>query len=202
MTKKSLQNWFLTAILFFILLVGIGIFISIIDKSSNRLIFSTFKDLMPLMIAIPTAWLGYCLQRRLSYLQSLRSVWSKLVEAIQYATNYMFLENPTQADHSTAQTKMSVVIDEVRSLFMNLYKKDYSPGLYPFEPLKKIHELLEKEGFGSNFDKKHAVESREAIFKLWKQVRDELLKEFDREVPTFPVSLWEMAENDEKKQVV
>jgi hypothetical protein len=201
MTKKSLQNWFLTAILFFIFLVGVGIFISIIDKSSNRLIFSTFKDLMPLMIAIPTAWLGYCLQRRLSYLQSLRSVWSKLVEAIQYATNYMLLENPTQADYSTSLIKMSVVIDEVRSLFMNLREKNYSPGLYPFEPLKKIHKLLEKESFGSSFDKKHAIDTREKIFDLWKLLRDELLKEFDREVPTFPVSLWEMAKNDEKKRV-
>jgi hypothetical protein len=198
MTKKSLQNWFIAMIIFFIMLIGLGILFSVLDSdlSSKRYLYSTFKDLLPIAIAIPVSWLGYCLQRRISYLQSIRSVWSKLIDAIQTANQYTFLKNPSHTEYFTMLTKLSIVIDEVRALFKNIQENEIGKGLYPFEPLKTIYKLMSDLKFDDEFKEEKAVKVRKDILRLWRLFRDEILKEFDRETPTFSVSLFEF---DEKK---
>ncbi|MGB2865094.1 MAG: hypothetical protein WBC05_17330 [Sedimentisphaerales bacterium] len=97
MTKKTIKKWFIVAIIaFVVLLIIIGILISIFDCSKDRIVFSTFKDLLPLFLGIAAVWLGYCVQQRNAYQQQLRSLWSKLVEAVHYAIQYSCLDNPTQ----------------------------------------------------------------------------------------------------------
>lgn len=190
MTKKTIHGWFLAAIIYFIALIILGVIFSIFDQSERRVVFSTFKDMIPLLISIPAAWLGYCVQRRSAYLQQLRSLWSKLVDAIQSSMQYTHLAQPTQQEYSIVLIKLSSAIDEVRGLFCNLGEMDKEVGLYPFEPLKDIYGLIEKLGYDNSFATDKADEVRKKVFALWKDVRQELLKEFDREEPTFPHSHW------------
>ena len=63
-------------------------------------------------------------------------------------------------------------------------------GLYPFEPIKDMYGLIEGLGFGDSFKTCDSKKCRVQIFALWKDVRKEILKEFDREVPTFSHSHW------------
>jgi cadmium resistance protein CadD (predicted permease) len=114
MTKKTIRKWFIGAIIAFILLLIVGIVISIFDCSRDRIVFSTFKDLLPLFLGIAAVWLGYCVQRRNAYQQQLRSLWSKLIEAVHYAIQYSCLDSPTQEQYSTVLAKLSIAIDEVR----------------------------------------------------------------------------------------
>lgn len=195
MTKKTIKRWFVSTVGCFVLLIGIGIGISVFDQTEKRVVFTTFKDLMPLAIAIAAAWLGFCVQRRSAYLQQLRSLWSKLIEAVQSAAQYTHSVKPSQEDFSKTLLKLSIAIDEIRGVFCNLGEGSKDVGLFPFEPIKTIYELVADLGFGDNFKAADAPATRNNIVHLWKEMRRELLKEFDREEPTWPHSHW----NDSEK---
>ncbi|MDD5450377.1 MAG: hypothetical protein PHT49_00545 [Desulfovibrionales bacterium] len=190
MTKKSIRRWFIGAIAVFTILAIVGILISIFDCTEERIVFSTFKDLLPIFIGITAVWLGYCAQRRHAYQQQLRSLWSSLVEAAHCALQYCQFEITTEAQYRTVLIKLSVAIDEVRGVFCNLPDANIKSGLYPFEPIKNIYLLVEDLGFGPSIQRCEAQTCHKKVFALWKDVRDEILKEFDREVPTFPHSHW------------
>jgi len=169
--------------------IVIAVVIRIFDKSDEEVWYSTYKDLIPFLIALPAAWLGYCLQRRNSYMQQLRSLWSKLVETVQDANQYTYLEHPTKEQHSAVCRRLSIAIDEIRGVFMNLGEGSADgphpgKGLYPFESIKDIHKLVVAVGFGEEATADALAEVREKMFALWKGVRDTMLKEFDREEPT------------------
>jgi hypothetical protein len=193
MTKTTITCWFISAVVLFVALIACGVIISITDATPNRVVFSTYKDLMPLAIAIVAAWLGFCVQRRSAYLQHLRTIWSKLVDAVQSASQFTHLAKPTQENYSQTLVKMSVAVDEIRGVFCNLRESDLG-GLYPFEPIKTIHDLIVELKYGDNFQVANTEATRRRIFALWKDVRTELLKEFDREVPTWHHSHWADAE--------
>jgi len=95
MTKKHLFNWFVVASIIYLVSIGIGVILSILDNTKNNIVYTTYIDMIPLIITIPAAWLGYCLQRRSSYLQQLRILWSTLISAIQKATIFTYILNPT-----------------------------------------------------------------------------------------------------------
>jgi len=59
-------------------------------------------------------------------------------------------------------------------------------GLYPFESLKQIRLVIQRLGFGDAVTADRAMIAREAIEKLWRVLRAELLKELDRDFPEFP----------------
>lgn len=189
MTRKTIHFWFIAAVIYFAVLIIIGVIISIADQANNRVLYSTFKDLIPLLISMPAVWLGYCVQRRSAYLQQLRSLWSRLIDAVHSSLQYTYLREPKQSDHLSVLLKLSSTIDEVRGLFCNLEETGGEGGFYPFEPLKDIHGLLEDLGYEKSFPAKKDI-AREKAWALWKDVRQELLKEFDREEPTFSHSHW------------
>jgi hypothetical protein len=193
MTKRSLSLNFIVTIVLLIGVYGAGWFISLHDDSTNRFVFTTYKDLLPIVLGMAAAWLAFCTQRRSAYQQQLRSVWTKLIEAVQYATQYTHLASPTQAEFSSALVKVSVAIDEIRGVFRNLGESESKIGLYPYEPIKDIYVLLTSLGYGPAFQSASAEATREKMFALWKDARIELLKEFDREEPTFPHSHWKDA---------
>ncbi len=123
-------------------------------------------------------------------MQQLRILWSKLVEAIQHTNRYTFLDHPTKEQQVEVLHKLSVTIDEFRSVFMNLgerKKNGYKSGkgLYPFEPLKEIHKAVSAIGNDDSENPDTMAKLREEIFQNWKKIRDELLKEFDREEPVY-----------------
>lgn len=194
MTKKTIYKYFFLAVIYFVILLLVGIVISIMDSTTNRIVFGTFKDLISLFIAIPAALLSYAVQRRSAYLSQLRSLWSIMVESVNSAIQYTHLTSTNQTDYANVLTKLSIAIDEVRSLFCNLGENDKSIGLYPFEPLKNIFNLISEMSFGKSFNKSSATEDRKKIFVLWRDMRKEILKEFDREEPTFSHSHWKDTE--------
>lgn len=190
MTKRTLARWFAAAVVYFVVLIAIGTVLSVLDPTCKRTVFGTFRDLVPLQIAIPAAWLAYCCQRRFAYLQQLRALWTRLVEAIQAASQYTASSSPTQAEHARVLAGLSMTIEEVRSLFANLDETDLDGGYYPFEPIKDIYGLIEELGFGADFDSAEAGATRTKIHALWKDVRRDILTEFDRETPPSPHSHW------------
>lgn len=190
MTKRSIFLAFVTVIAVFGLLLTAGVLLSVFDRTPNRVIFSTFKDLLPLFLGIAAAWLAYCVQRRSAYQQQLRVLWSKLIESVVMATEYTFISSPSEPQYREVLRKLSIAIEEVRGVFCNLEVAGKTRGLYPFEPLKDIYRTITDLGSGGDFKVQKAECARRHIDVLWKDVRRELLKEFDREEPTFPHSHW------------
>src|SRR5258708_14795216 len=150
MTKHNLRICFITVTSFYALCVVLGIFFRIYDHTGEHLIYSTYKDMLPLVIAGPAAWLGFCLQKRASYMQQLRLLWSKLVDGVQTAGQYTHLPSPTQEDLQRALLQLSIAIDEVRGVFTNIGEDDEERGFYPFEPLKQILQEFLKLNYRPN----------------------------------------------------
>ena len=142
-----------------------------------------FKDLIPLIIAIPAAYLGFCFQRRSSYQQALRQLWTNLIASVQQAFQYTHLKRPSEKEYSETLLSLSVSIEEVRGVYSNLKVTKTYDGLYPFESLKEIHDTISKLNFGDS-DEKKTEAARKKIAFYWKNLRKTFLSEFDRPVPT------------------
>ncbi len=178
----------------YLIAVAAGVLIRIYDTTTNSVIYSTYKDMIPFIIAIPAAWLGYCLQRRSSYLQQLRILWSTLVKAVLKANQYTYIESPSREQYSETLCCLSAAIEETRGVFMNRGEKDNKIGFYPFEPIKDIFGLISDLDCDKQFTAVERKETRNKIYVLWADMRRELLKEFDREVPTFSHTHWDQPE--------
>jgi hypothetical protein len=150
--------------------------------------YATFKDALPLIIAIPALWLGYCLQRRQTYLKDVRDLWSKLVVAGQGAIQYTHLPAPEHSDYTEILTTLTVTIEEIRGVFSNVGEAEFAGGIYPFEGIKEIHRLVSKLGWGNEFTTEQAEVTRREIVSQWKLVRDHYLSELERGVPVKPDS--------------
>lgn len=194
MTKHQLFKWIIIASIIYLSAVVIGVTIRIYDTTENEVMYATYKDMIPFIIAIPAAWLGYCLQRRSSYLQQLRILWSTLIEAVQKANRYTYIECPTREQFSETLCSLSAAIEEVRGVFKNIGESNREIGLYPFEPVKDIYGLISDLKCDKQLTDDERNNIRTKIFALWSDVRRELLKEFDREMPTFPHSHWAQPE--------
>lgn len=138
---------------------------------------------MPLIIAIPAAYLGFCFQRRLSFLQALRLLWANLITSVNAAIQYTHLTNTTDKQFGETLVMLSKSIDEVRGVYKNLKERHNDIGLYPFECLKRIHKFVAELGYG-NIDPIKAEETRRHIIHCWKDLRKSFLFEFDRSEPT------------------
>lgn len=150
--------------------------------------YATYKGVLPLLVAIPAAWFAFVVQRRLSFLQQLRSLWTKLVEAFQSAVQYTHLEQPQLEQYAATLKQLSIVIDEFRSAYKNLREgDDDGVGFYPFESVKKIQTEIANL-HPTKFSVAHATTVRTNILDQWKCLREPILSEFDREEPSLPDS--------------
>lgn len=186
MTRRGFRWAFIAVTLSYAVLISLAFEIRYLWPDSERTAswqYSTFKDVVPLLVAIPAAWLAFCVQRRLSYLQQLRLLWSKLVEAMQAVVGYTNASQPQPADHEKALRAVSTVIDEIRAVFKNIDEKRHYSGLYPFGGLKGIHGELRKLDCAT-FDAARAARLREDVLERWREIRSLLLYEFDRHEPT------------------
>lgn len=188
MTRQKVTFWVYATISVYILCIIIGISLKYHYPETNNPIYTTFKDLIAFLIAIPAAWLGYCFSRRISYLQHLQSLWTHVNSSIQQVIQYTHLPNPEPDDYANVQLVICTMIDEIRGVFKNLGENRTDGGLYPFEELKKIQKIHSSLGFGDTFTEEIATDSRKKIILNWKNVRVPFLSEFDREEPTFPSS--------------
>jgi hypothetical protein len=184
MTRKHLRWVLILVVAIYSMALLLALWLRSPLSSDDSSYYRTYKDILPLIIAIPAAYLAFAFQRRGSYLQALRSLWSQLVGAISAALVYTETENPTKDQYLAALMKLSLAIEEVRGVFLNVPNEAEADGWYPFEPVKQIRQLILDLGHGeaATPEKRAAVNLK--IYKMWKSSRNQLLAEFDREIPT------------------
>jgi hypothetical protein len=156
--------------------------------SGHQHFYCTLKDAIPLLIAIPAAWLGYCLQRRQTYLKDVRDLWSKLVVSVQDAIQYTHTENPPQSEFARVSRSLSITTEELRAVFLNIGEREGKPGLFPFEKIKVIQEIVSRLGFGEQVTPVLAKSARTEIVGHWKLLRAHFLTELARDIPARPDS--------------
>lgn len=155
-------------------------------SAESDVAYDALKDSVGFLIAVPAAWLAYCFQARASYLGQLRSVWSYMIEGLQAAERYTFLEEPTAREYADARATISKAIDEVRGVFKNVENQRDTIGWYPFEPMKQMLREIESLGYGPGFKRTEAEKlRRELRKKYWDRMSRQFLKEIDRDHPTF-----------------
>jgi hypothetical protein len=184
MTQRSLFRRTLGVIAVYAVAIGLGIYLRVIYPGPASLAYETYKDLIPLIIAIPAAYLAFAFQRRTSYVQALRALWSTMVTAVQGARTYVRTDTPTRELYDQTLAGLSIAIEEARAVFKNLPVSGDDTGWFPFEPIKQIHDLVRDLGYGSHADAPRRTAASADINSMWKAMRDQLLREFDRDVPT------------------
>jgi hypothetical protein len=184
MTRRRLYYATILVVTFYMLALAAGILLRI--KFSDG-VYGTYKDMMPFVIAIPAAWLGFCFQRRASYLSALRSFWDDVIPAVQTAVQYTHLRQPTEKAFSATLKDLSTVIDSLRGVFRNVPTGD-PVGLYPYENLKDILQVISWLGYSNSRSEQDRYQARRCIRLLWASMHQALLQEFDREIPVFPLS--------------
>lgn len=185
MTRRRLYNATkLVIAIYAVALVAAFIFKFTLPKE----FYETYKDVLPLVIAMPAAYLAFCFQKRNTYMQALRSLWTQIIMAVQLGFRYTYITKPTEEQYTETLSKLSVAIDEVRGVFCNIDEEKDGVGLYPFEPLKEIHDKITKLGFGKDDELELQKKARSEINEKWKELRAKFLLEFDRDVPTYPSS--------------
>jgi len=109
--------------------------------------YELLKDVIPLLIVVLAAYFAQVLQQRATFVTSLRSLWTHLIEAKTALLRYTYDPIPTWKKYQDAYDSLSRAIDEVRSLYRNYGEsKDYI-GYYPYEPMHDMRKVLEDLGF-------------------------------------------------------
>ena len=183
MTRKQLQKTIFAVIGLYAIALIAGLIIYYVDNTEKKIHYQIFKDLMPLTIAIPAAYLGFCFQRRSGFLQALRQLWTNLITSVNSAIQYTHLTDTTDKQFGETLVLLSKSIDEVRGVYKNLKETEGDIGLYPFECLKEIHQLISKLGYGK-LDTTKSTDTRKRIRHCWGDLRKSFLSEFDRSEPT------------------
>lgn len=183
MTRKQLRKIIMYVILLYTLVLIIGILFYYFDTTEKKMHYTIFKDLIPFTIAIPAAYLGFCFQRRASFLQTLRLLWTNLLTSVNTAIQYTCMKETDEQQHNSTLILLAQSIDEVRGVYKNINESAEGVGYYPFESLKHMHSIILKLGHG-HLDHSKAAEAREQLKKEWGEVRRSFLYEFDRSEPT------------------
>lgn len=185
MTRRRLRRIIVAVITLYASALVSGLTLRLVYPAPDSIVYATYKDMMPFMIAIPAAYLAYCFQQRTHYLLSLRALWSRLVAAVSAAVVYTHVPEPTQDLYTATLKELGVAIEEVRGVFRNVSRKGYPDGWYPFEPVKQIYKEIRDLGFGDAVTADEQYRARKRIAALWKHNRSRFLAEFDRDTPTF-----------------
>jgi hypothetical protein len=187
MTRKQFRIHFIavTAIYGLAILSGTALYIfGPADVKTNNN-YTVFKDLIPFTVAIPAAYLGYCFQRRLSFLQSLKQLWTHLIDSVHVAMQYTHLPETTHLQYGQALDKLERTIDELRGVYKNKGETRDNLGLYTLESLKDIHVSISDLGYGVLSDSTRKS-TREEIVEDWKKLRRTFLRELNRLEATHP----------------
>ncbi|MGI0015245.1 MAG: hypothetical protein ACREBU_17660, partial [Nitrososphaera sp.] len=135
------------------------------------------------------------------FIQVLRTLWLHMIDGAQAGFRYTYTPKPSPELYTETLSKLSIVIEEIRSVFKNVREKQGNVGLYPFESMKEIHKTIEKLGYGERVTEALQREARNNINNQWKVLRSKFLLEFDRDSPTHPQSkyLIEGEKEDEER---
>ena len=184
MTKRKLiRNIFLTTI-FYLVVFAIGITFYLTGTSEDSRYFGIFKELFPLIAALPLAYLGFCFQRRSNFHVALRLLWNNMIHAVNKAILYTEHRIEPEKEYMEVLLLLSKAIDEVRGVYYNINESATDKGSYPFESLKSIYKIIEHLG-KEDLQEKELKEAHDKISQHWQTIRKTFLAEFDRSEPTF-----------------
>jgi hypothetical protein len=96
MTKKQLHGQLIIVILIFGMAVLIGTLIYYNDTTKGKIHYELFKEMIPFIIAIPAAYLGFCFQKMTAYQQALRNLWTNMINSVNEAIQYTHKGNDNQ----------------------------------------------------------------------------------------------------------
>jgi hypothetical protein len=173
MTRRGLMFRICLALTIYAVAIAVGCDLRFRYPKREDLHYVLYKDLVPLVVAIPAVWLAYCFQRRASTLQQLRAAWAEVVTASQGAIRYTHLSRPPLEAHRAILEGLDGAIEATRGLFR--------PGRAgPTSSLAAIRDELEALGSGDSVTTLRAEASRSAILAHWDVASGRLLQEFDR----------------------
>ena len=173
MTRHGLLFRICVALAVYAVAIAIGFDLRFRYPKREDLHYVLFKDLVPLVVAIPALWLAYCIQRRASYLQQLRAIWVETSAAARGVIRYTHLARTTSADHRAILDDLETAVEGVRCLFR--------PGRpSPASGLLAIIGEIERLGSGESVTMARSEVSRSAILDHWERTSNWLLHEFDR----------------------
>jgi hypothetical protein len=181
MTRRLLLVNVFLVIAYVVLWIAIFTYFTVENHPTRRIYATIIKEMIPLIIAIPVAWLTTCFQKRNSFLTNLRTLYDRATLAIQSAIQYTHLPRPSQKEYAAVMKELAATVDLMRGSFKNIKEKRGKGGLYPLETLKIINNWVGYLGFGNTFKKSEAPEVRKNILKLWRRrLRPALFEELDR----------------------
>ena len=185
MNKHKFKRWVLSMILLYILVIILAFVLGKFASSEEPNLYTTFIDLVPLIIAGSLAWLGYCFQRHQTYLRNIRELWLKIVASVEEAIYYTRPDGDwKQYKHETILKDLSIVIDEVRAIFGNIGANKNRRGLYPLESLKTIQRKIdEMEPRSGETCPKRVSQTHKEIVKLYQKLQGPFLAELALETP-------------------
>ena len=188
MTERQFRANVISVIAVYLVVIASALVVRSMYPEKDALPYNTIRDLIPLVLAIPAAWLVYCFQKRQAYLHDVRTLWTKMIAATQEAIQYTHLTSPDQQTFASVQKSLSSVIDELRGVFVNLGESRSCVGLYPFEGMKTILRIVSEIGYGSTVTKLKSDNARVKIVEEWKKLRRSFLSECARGAPIRPDS--------------
>ena len=184
MIRKNFQAVLMLVVALYSIAVLLAIWLRVPYSDVESSYYKTYKDILPLIIATPAAYLALAFQRRISYLQALRTLWCSLVGAISSALTYTETNSPSQEQYLLTLTKLSAGIEEIRGFFENIPSEE-AGGWYPYEPLKQIHDIIRRIGYENEATKEKRTIAKDQIYQMWKSIRTPLLAELDRNISKF-----------------
>jgi hypothetical protein len=184
MTRARLQRQVGAVVIAYAGALVLGIVLRIASSSATSPGHATYRDLMPLVIALPAALLAFAFQRRVAYLQGLRTLWANMINAVAAALAYSEVPTPSKEMYLSALQRLSAVIEEVRGFYQNVPTGYSTEGYYPFEPLKQIYRELRALGFGDAATTAKQETARDSIYSKWKRTRSQFVTELDVDIPT------------------
>ena len=184
MTRKRLARVTRTVAAVYAGAIVVGVILRVVGRGAGAPAYQTYRDLIPLIIALPAAFLAQAFQRRAAYVQGLRAVWSEMVGAIAAAMTYTDVPAPSKESYADVLRRLSTAIEAVRGFYSNVPSGVSSSGWFPFEPVKQIRDQIRTLGFGDEATAERRADAQEQIYAMWKRARERFLAELEVEVPT------------------
>jgi hypothetical protein len=184
MTRMRLSGVTRTVAAVYAAAIALGVLLRAADRTPGHAVYQTYKDLLPLVIALPAAFLAQAFQRRASYVQGLRSLWGNMVNAAAAALTYTETPQPSKEQWVDVLRRLSAAIEEVRGFYANVPSGAAPGGWYPFEPVKQIHGEIRALGFGDAATEARRADAQETIYAMWQRARARFVAELEVEPPT------------------
>lgn len=152
-------------------------------------LYGVVIDLSLFLAVAGAAYAAHLLQRRATFLRSMRDQWHRVVDAKAALTTYCDRQVTSTEEFIEALTVVSRAIDHMRIVYTNVGESAEDAGRYPFEALLDMRRALDsidpRKHAPVSLDQKARARVRAA--RAFYSLRERFLDEFEREEPQFPI---------------